>query len=76
MSKPFDETATVTLYFDIDGGLINVAYGEAFPNGLSPEQLGAVMANLLRDSLGDEPEVTDVIAIQGAMANALSPQKV
>jgi hypothetical protein len=73
MDAPTKIDNHVVLFFDDNGGLDEVIYNNHKP--LTPEQLGAVLANLIRDTMGDEPEITDVIAIQAAMSNAMNPEK-
>jgi hypothetical protein len=60
---------TVTITVDeSDSSLAAGIEGDA----LTPEELGPVMAGLLHRTLGDEPQMTDILQIQRAMMGALA----
>lgn len=59
----------LTVEFDDNGAVRDIAYeGRA---NLTTDEIGNMLACVLGDTLGDEPKIGDVIAIQGAMARAL-----
>lgn len=58
----------VTVYGDEQGGILAVEY-PAEP--LSAEQAGAVLANVLKDTLGEAPNMQDVMTIQRSIMAAV-----
>ena len=60
-----DVNLWLKVYGDEHGSLLCVEYaGEK----LSLAQAGAVVANVLRDALGDQPSIQDVLQLQEIMA--------
>lgn len=56
-------------YVDDDGGLLAVEYpGEP----LSADLAASIMANLIRDTLGPEPDLRDVMAMQRTLVATLN----
>jgi hypothetical protein len=53
---------------DEHGGLLAVEYGE---KPLPTELAAAIMANLIKDTLGDEPDLRDVMTMQRALVATL-----
>lgn len=56
---------------EVDANAVDVSYDDGEP--LTPDQLADTMVVLMQDTLGDDPQLTDLLAIQSAMGRALNP---
>jgi hypothetical protein len=61
-------TVVVRVYADKDGGLLAVEYPE---ERLSIDLFTSVIANLIRDTFGDEPSLKDIAAMQRTLIATL-----
>lgn len=66
--RELDNRVCMVAYRDDSGGLLAVEYpGEP----LNPDLAASIMANLIKDVLGPEPNIGDIVSMQRTLVAAL-----